>query len=130
MSYIRLSSLLYIGPNPYDLSLPHFAFIFNLETNSYQYYNVKYNNYSSSRQLDLGYQGITQQGKFVFSFIPDGTLNIYYNNKLFFSDNIGFSNSSLPTNRGIWVGRYNSYNWNGFISNIKVFNNVIPWASI
>ena len=55
---------------------------------------------------------------------------LYYNNTRVFNSNIGLSNISTLTGNGIWLSRYDNINYICNLANIKIFNNIIPWAQI
>jgi hypothetical protein len=122
------SALLYIGPNPDDISLPHFAFTFNASPNTFNYGNIKYNTYNSGTfQLDYGYGYRLGLGRLYMTLSPNGIFSIYYNSALVKTVNTGVNISSLPSNHGIWLGRYNGINWKGGIFNIKLYDAIVPW---
>lgn len=116
---------IYIGPNPDNITLPHLFLNVNTPNNNI---TIKSNNYTTTFSSGYCYGGVVYAGRFLFTLDSIGNINLYYNNTSVFSNNIGLSNIPTLTGNGIWLGRYNNTNYIGNISNIKIFNNIIPWA--
>ena len=118
---------IYIGPNPDNITLPHFFLNVNTPNNNI---TIKCNNYSTTFSSNYCYGNDVPAGRFLFTLDSTGNINLYYNNILVFNNNIGLSNIPTLTGNGIWLGRYNTTNYLGNMANIKIFNNIIPWAQI
>ena len=121
---------LYIGPNPDNILLESLVIYVIKDSNDFSTLTIKSKNYTGSTMLNYNYGNRTRVGKFLFTLTPQGIIKLYYNNTLVFNDNMTSSNIPTLSGNGIWLGRYNNNNNVGIISNIKIFNNIIPWAQI
>jgi cytoskeletal protein CcmA (bactofilin family) len=125
-------AMFYMGSNPDDLTLPNLSFQFR-DTDT-QWGRLNYVTTTSSYttndfQLSYAYNYRAQSGRLLFRFFPNGNFELWFNGGLGYSTNIGFSNSTLTANRGLWIGRGANASWYGSIFNIKIYNTIVPWET-
>ena len=124
---IYYPAMFYIGGNPDDLSLPNLSFQFNASQQGRINYVTTTTSYTNNFQLNYGSNNLTQSGRLLFRFFPNGNFELWFNGTLGYSNNIGFSNLTLTANRGLWIGRGANANWYGAIYNLKIYNTIVPW---
>jgi hypothetical protein len=110
--------LIYIGGDPNNTSLPHFALV-HLANTGFSY--IFYINGVATNQSFV----VLYDGRIVINILPSGVVNLYIASALAYSNNLNIDLTTIPY-KGIWVGLYNNVSWYGGIYDIKIYNDILP----
>jgi hypothetical protein len=110
--------LIYIGENPNNTSLPHFAFTHLFNT------GFSYTIYVNGVATNVSFV-VLYDGHMIINILPSGVVNIYCGGALIYSNNLSINLATMPYKR-IWMGLYNNISWYGGIYGIKIYNDILP----